>query len=81
MIHAISSCPLIIEELLNIATKIKDGTLLVTDVVDGILDPSSDNDSNTMKIKKIALPISLLMKIPKALPVTMIQIMNFLPKR
>ena len=45
MIHAISSCPLIIEELLNIATKIKDGTLLVTDVVDGILDPSSDNDA------------------------------------
>jgi len=45
MIHAISSCPLIIDELLNISKKIKDGTLLVTDVVDGILDPSDENDS------------------------------------
>ena len=45
MIQAISSCPLIINELLNISNKIKNGTLLVTDVVDGILDPSDENDS------------------------------------
>ena len=45
MIHAISSCPLIIDELLKISKKIKDGTLLVTDVVDGILDPSNENDT------------------------------------
>ena len=80
MIHAISSCPLIINELLNISNKIKNGTLLVTDVVDGILDPSDDNDSTFDDSNGDGDTNFLLMRILKALLVIMTLIMNFSPK-
>ena len=81
MIHAISSCPLIIDELLKISKKIKDGTLLVTDVVDGILDPSNENDTPYEGTNDEAKLIFLLMRILKALLVMTISITSYSHKR
>ena len=45
MVHAISSCPTTIVQILELAGKINSGELAVDDVVDGLIDPNAPDEA------------------------------------
>lgn len=45
MVHAISSCPTTIVQILEFANKIRSGELAVDDIVDGLIDPNAPDEA------------------------------------